>query len=77
MKPLGLTDEHARLSDVALTAVPSSKMASVGGRERAYVNSAPLSHNNRNDCVCVATLAAYVRVRLIYTHPITPLPFFF
>lgn len=50
-------------------------MASVRGRECAYVNSAPLSHNNRKDCVCVAALAVYVRVRLIYIHPITPLFF--
>lgn len=50
-------------------------MASVRGRERAYVNSAPLSHNNRKDCVCVVALAVYVRVCLIYIHPITPLFF--
>ena len=51
-------------------------MASLRGRERAYVNSASLSHNNRKDCVCVAALAAYVLVCFIYILPITP-PFFF
>lgn len=51
-------------------------MASVRGCERAYVNGAPLSHNNSNDCTFVAALAKYVRVHLIYIHPITPLFFF-
>lgn len=52
-------------------------MASARGCERACVNSAPLCHNNRNDCVCTVALAVFVRARLIYIHAIIPRLFFF
>lgn len=52
-------------------------MALVRGCERAHVNSAPLSHNNGDDCVCVAALAVFVCARLIYIHAITPRSFCF
>lgn len=52
-------------------------MALVRGCERAHVNSAPLSRNNGDDCVCVAALAVFVCARLIYIHAITPRSFFF
>lgn len=52
-------------------------MALARGCERAHVNSAPLSHNNGDDCVCAAALAVLVCARLIYIHAITPRSFFF
>lgn len=50
-------------------------MALVRGCERAHVNSAPLSRNNGDDCVCAAALAVFVCARLIYIHAITPRSF--